>query len=156
MTDQKIKGKGDRLQFLDNLKTFIIFLVVVYHAGYVYEGSGMLSIIWIVDDPAKNSLAGQVGLILDMFMMPIMFFISDFFAPISLKSKNGWSFVLSRFKRLMIPWLIAILTLIPLYRVIFLFSRGLPPGKPDLLLPFQWRYADEPRVALVPAGFILV
>ncbi|MFH2133551.1 MAG: acyltransferase family protein, partial [bacterium] len=104
MAEQDTKSEGTRLFFLDNLKVFIIFLVVVYHVGYVYEGSGMLSSLWIVDDPAKNNLAGLVNLILDMFMMPTMFFISGYFAPVSLRSKQGWSFITSRFKRLMIPW----------------------------------------------------
>jgi len=44
----------------------------------------------------------------------------------SLKDKSGWAFLKSRFRRLMIPWIIAVLTLIPLYKVIFLYSRGLP------------------------------
>lgn len=61
-----------------------------------------------------------------MFMMPTMFFISGYFAPLSLKTKKGWSFLKSRFKRLMVPWTVAVLTLIPLYKVIFLHSRNLP------------------------------
>lgn len=125
MAQQNTTHKESRLFFLDNLKTFIIFLVVVYHAGWVYEGSGMLSKLWIVDDPAKNGLAGIINLITDMFMMPTLFFISGYFAPLSLRSKKGWSFIVSRFKRLMIPWIIAVLILIPLYKVIFLYSRNL-------------------------------
>ncbi len=77
----------NRLFFLDNLRTFIIFLVVFFHAGWVYEKSGILSAVWIVDDPSKNDLAGILNLIMDMFMMPTMFFISGYFAPLSLKTK---------------------------------------------------------------------
>ena len=58
--------------------------------------------------------------------MPTIFFISGFFAPLSKKNKEGWAFLKSKFKRLMIPWAIAVLTLIPLYKVIFLYSRNLP------------------------------
>lgn len=115
-----------RLVFLDNLRTLIIFLVVLYHAGWVYERSGMLSSVWIVDDPSKNDLSGIINLITDMFMMPTMFFISGYFAPLSLKTKKGWTFLISRFKRLMVPWIFAVLTLIPLYKFIFLYSRNLP------------------------------
>ena len=127
-TGQENMQKGDRLYFFDNLKTFIIFLVVVFHAGYVYEQSGILSSVWIVDDPAKNSLPGILNLIMDMFLMPTLFFISGYFAPLSLHGKKGWTFISSRFKRLMVPWMIAVLTLLPLYKSIFLFSRGLPQG----------------------------
>jgi peptidoglycan/LPS O-acetylase OafA/YrhL len=118
-------GKS-RIYFLDNLRTFIIFLVVCYHAGWVYESSGILSSVWIVNDPSKNNLAGLVNLILDMFMMPTMFFISGFVTPLSLKRKTGGSFLISRFKRMMVPWILAVLILLPLYKVIFLYSRNLP------------------------------
>jgi fucose 4-O-acetylase-like acetyltransferase len=117
---------GRRIYFLDNLRTFMIFLVVLGHAAGVYESSGTWASFWIVDDPATNNLAGLLFLILDIFMMPTIFFISGFFAPLSLRNRAGWAFLKSRFKRLMIPWTIAVLTLIPLYKVIFLYSRNLP------------------------------
>ncbi len=117
---------GRRIDFLDNLRAFMIFLVVVGHAAGVYESSGAWASFWIVDDPATNNLAGLLFLVLDIFMMPTIFFISGFFAPLSLKNKSGWAFLKSKSKRLMIPWIIAVLTLIPLYKVIFLYSRNLP------------------------------
>ena len=116
----------NRLFFMDNLKTFIIFLVVIYHAGWCYEGSRMLSPFWIVDDPMRNDVAGLVNLMLDLFMMPTLFFVSGFFAPISLNGKSRGSFIVSRFKRLMVPWIIAVFTLLPLYQIIFFYSRDLP------------------------------
>jgi len=119
-------SEKNRLYFLDNLRTFIIFLVVCFHAGWVYESSGVLSWAWIVDDPTKNNVAGLFNLIVDMFMMPTMFFISGYFAPLSLKRKTGKSFLISRFRRLMVPWILAVLILLPVYKVIYLFSRGLP------------------------------
>jgi len=118
--------KGNRIYFLDNLRTFIIFLVVIYHAGGVYESSGIWASFWLVDDPSTNHLAGIVNLIIDIFIMPTIFFISGFFTPLSIKNKTGWAFFKYRFKRLMIPWVIAVLTLIPLYKIIFLYSRNLP------------------------------
>ncbi len=58
--------------------------------------------------------------------MSAIFFVAGYFTPLSIKNKNGWAFLKSKFKRLMIPWIIAVLTLIPLYKVIFLYSRNLP------------------------------
>ena len=113
-----------RIYFLDNLRTFLIFLVILLHAGMSYE-SGFDS-FWIVSDPVKYNPIAWVRTYLDLFVMFIMFFISGYFMPISLKSKNGWGFLKSKFKRIMIPWIIAVFTLIPAYKAIFLFSRGLP------------------------------
>lgn len=117
---------GHRIHFLDNLRTFMIFLVVLGHAGGVYESSGVWGSFWIADDPSVNNLAGLVFLVLDIFMMPIIFFVSGFFAPGSVESRGGWAFLKSKFRRLMIPWAVAVLALVPLYKIIFLYSRGLP------------------------------
>jgi fucose 4-O-acetylase-like acetyltransferase len=120
-------SRGNRIHFLDNLRTIIIFLVVLYHAGIVYESSGFGAWVWIVHDPATNDLVGILSfLVIDIFVMATIFFISGYLTPMSLKNKNGWAFLKSRFRRLIIPWIIAVLTLIPLYKVIFLYSRGLP------------------------------
>ena len=118
--------KGNRIYFLDNLRTFLIFLVVLCHAGGVYESSGTWASFWIVDDPATNNLSGLLFIILDIFVMPTIFFISGFFTPLSMNNKKGRAFLKSKFKRLIIPWIIAVLTLIPLYKIIFLYSRNLP------------------------------
>lgn len=118
--------KVNRIYFLDNLRTFMIFLVVLYHAGGVYESSGIWASFWLVDDPSTNNLAGIINLIIDIFVMPTIFFISGFFTPLSIRSKKGWAFPKHRFKRLIIPWVVAVLTLIPLYKIIFLYSRNLP------------------------------
>ena len=117
---------GNRLYFLDNLRTIMIFCVVIYHAGGVYESSGMWASFWLVDDPSTNDLSGLMNIVIDIFVMPVIFFISGYFTPLSLKNKNGLTFIESKFKRLMIPWLIAVLILIPLYKIIFLYSRNLP------------------------------
>ena len=111
---------------MDNLRSIIIFLVVLYHVGGVYESSGMWGGFWIVDDPDTVSWVGIVGIIFDIFVMPTMFFVAGYLTPPSLDKKTGWGFVNGKIKRLMFPWLIAVSTLIPLYRVIFLYSRRLP------------------------------
>jgi len=113
-----------RIYFLDNLRTFLILLVVVLHSGLVYES--VLESIWIVIDPVKSNSIGLIRMYLDLFVMFSIFFISGYFISFSLKSKTAWGFVKSKFKRILLPWVIAVFTLIPAYKFIFLFSRGLP------------------------------
>lgn len=127
MTDKTTDTlQTNRMAWLDNLRTFMVFLVVVLHAGLVYESSGLTAFFWIVDDPATNDLSGIVNLVLDIFVMSTIFFVAGFFTPPSLDKRTAGSFLWSKFKRLYVPWIIAVLTLIPLYKVIFLYSRGLP------------------------------
>jgi fucose 4-O-acetylase-like acetyltransferase len=111
---------------MDNLRTIIIFLVVLYHVGGVYEAGGLWGWFWIVDDPATITWVGILNIVFDIFVMPTLFFISGYLVPASLKNKTGWEFLKGKFKRLMVPWIIAVFTLIPLYKVIFLYARNLP------------------------------
>lgn len=93
------------------------------HAGLVYES--VLESNWLVIDPEKNNSIGLVRLYIDTFVMFIMFFISGYFIPNSIKNKSSWNFIKSKIKRIFIPWVLAVIFLIPAYKAIFLFSRGL-------------------------------
>jgi surface polysaccharide O-acyltransferase-like enzyme len=118
--------RGQRIYWLDNLRTFMVFLVVLIHAAVVYEKNGMGTLWWIISDPSTSDLPGMVFLILNIFVIATLFFISGYVTPQSLKHKNGWEFLSSKIKRLIIPWMISVLTLIPLYKIIFLYSRTIP------------------------------
>lgn len=113
-----------RIYFLDNLRTFLILMVVVLHAGLVYEA--VLEYTWIVVDPVKDNNIGLIRMYLDLFVMFSIFFISGYFVPSSVKKQSALSYIKSKAKRIMLPWLIAVFTLIPAYKFIFLYSRGLP------------------------------
>lgn len=113
-----------RIHFLDNLRTFLIFLVILYHAAFVYQSA--LQTNWIVIDPVKSDSLGLVGMYIDLFVMFILFFISGYFIPNSIRNHNSWGLLKSKFKRIMVPWMVAVFTLIPAYKAIFLYSRGLP------------------------------
>jgi peptidoglycan/LPS O-acetylase OafA/YrhL len=117
-------AKSNRIHWMDNLRTITIFLVVFYHAAGVY--SLTFQSFWLVADPTTSGVLGILNVVLDVTLMPTIFFISGYLIPMSLKDKTAGAFIWSRFKRLMIPWVIAVLTLMPLYKVIFLASRGLP------------------------------
>jgi len=121
-------GKSNRIYWLDNLRTFMIFLVVLLHAGIVYESSGVGEYIrWVVIDPAKNDISGIFSfIILDIFVIATMFFVAGFFTPNAVEKRSGWEFLKSRLYRLILPWIVATLMLIPLYKVLYLYSRGLP------------------------------
>lgn len=126
MNKETKSNKKDRIFFLDNLRTVLIFLVILYHAGGVYESSVTWAFFWIVDDAATNDISGLIGVIIDIFVMALMFFIAGYFTPLSLKNKDSRSFLKSKFRRLIVPWMIAVLVFVPLYKVIFLASRNLP------------------------------
>jgi fucose 4-O-acetylase-like acetyltransferase len=117
---------ANRAHSFDNLRTLLVFLVVVIHSGVVYESSGLMGPYWLVDDPSTTDAAGLLNLILELFVMPAFFFISGFFTPGSLTKTGAYGFLRTKLRRIVLPWGIALFTLMPLYKVIYLFSRGLP------------------------------
>ena len=62
--------KRNRIHWMDNLRTIIIFLVVLYHVGGVYEAAGLWASFWIVDDPSTITWVDIVGIVFDIFIMP--------------------------------------------------------------------------------------
>jgi len=115
-----------RVHWMDNLRSITIFFVVLYHIGGVYESAGLWASFWIVDDPTTMVWVGIMGIVFDIFVMPTLFFVSGYLTPAALKNKSAGKFLTGKFRRLIIPWLIAVFTLIPIYKVIFLYSRNLP------------------------------
>lgn len=115
-----------RVHWMDNLRTVTVFFVVLYHIGGVYEAAGLWAWFWIVDDPTTMVWVGIMGIVFDIFVMPVLFFISGYLTPGSLAKKSAGKFVLGKFRRLIIPWFLAVFTLIPFYKFIFLYSRNLP------------------------------
>lgn len=126
MTHKRLGLGRTRIEFLDNVRTFVIFLVVVFHAGWVYESSGIGAFFWLVDDYSSNQVADVVNLILDIYIMSTLFFVSGYLAYPSLVAKGWYPFIRSRFRRIMVPWLVAVVTLVPMYKFIFLYSRNIP------------------------------
>jgi hypothetical protein len=61
--------KGNRIFFLGNLRTFMIFLVFFLHAGLVYEKSGFPAPWWIVFDPSTSDLPGLLFFIMDFLRL---------------------------------------------------------------------------------------
>ena len=118
-TKEKSAPKRNRIYWMDNLRSIIIFLVVLYHIGGVYEAAGLWVPFWIVVDPDTISWVGIVGVMFDTFMMPTLFLISGYLTLAAFQKKTGWQFIWGKFKRLMIPWLVAVFTLIPLYKVTY-------------------------------------
>ena len=89
MTSQEKNLKSwNRIYWLDNLRTITILMVVLYHVGGVYEAAGMWASFWIVDDPATITWVGIVGIIFDIMVMPVMFFVSGYLTPASLERKK--------------------------------------------------------------------
>jgi hypothetical protein len=67
-------------------------------------------------------------MILDVFMMSILFFIAGYFALASLQKKGGRRFLEGKFKRLGIPWLVVTILLLPILDYIHYYTQSMGKG----------------------------
>jgi glucan biosynthesis protein C len=106
-----------RLGYLDNLRSFVIFLVVVTHTMVTYSGFGG----WYYKevnsaslDLASRIIFGLYGSFSQAWFMGILFFLAAYFATRSLQKRGPAAFVRERLFRLGIPLLIYMFVIDPL------------------------------------------
>jgi glucans biosynthesis protein C len=99
-----------RIVFLDHLRVLMIILVVLHHAVAAYAN---VAPHWIVRDGSSH-VADCVRELLDLFMMPVLFFAAGYFAWPSLSKRGLPKFLGEKAQQLLIPWILAVLVLIPL------------------------------------------
>lgn len=121
-------GMGNRrMYFFDNLKVFIILLMVVFHIAMGYTTWDLKW--WWVNDIKKDSLFDLFVLETDVYIMPIMFMIAGYFAAVVLVKKGMTIFWQDKLRRIVIPWIGGVLFLAPLIAYSHIFSRtDTPPN----------------------------
>ncbi len=115
-----------RLYFLDNLRAFVIVMVIVLHASITY----MLFAPewWYVLDPDRSIFFTMLVLLVDVPNMPALFFVAGFFALPSLRRRGTGGFVREKLVRLAIPWVFGVVFLAPLATYMIYVSRDNPMG----------------------------
>ena len=109
------KKLSDRLYFADNLRTYLITLVVLHHLAIVYTGAGAF---YYVEPTPIDQLALTVLVIFiavnQAYFMGLLFLISGYFSPGSLERKGVRRFVKDRLIRLGIPLVVFFFVLNPI------------------------------------------
>ena len=126
---RELENSSGRLHFLDNLKTFIILLVVFFHAAYAY--SIYWSQDWYVVDTQKSLFFDVFILSAFAFMMPVMFFVAGYFGIRSLVRKGQLSFWRDKLYRIVVPWALGVAILAPAIGYMHSVSRDLYPSYLD-------------------------
>jgi fucose 4-O-acetylase-like acetyltransferase len=113
-------SSGERLLALDQLRGFVIVLVVLHHAilayctfGHIDRVHYVLSTAPIVD--AQRWIGFDLAVSLnDGFFMPQLFLLSGLFVRDDLARKKPFGFLRGRLLRLGLPFAVAELTVVPL------------------------------------------
>jgi glucan biosynthesis protein C len=125
---------GNRILFLDNIRYLMVVFVVLLHAAMSY---GTFGRHWVVGDAVANiKLFDMTLLIIDVFAMPVLFFIAGYFALPNIQKKGPCVFLKDKFMRLGIPWLISIIFIVPIITYIYQYNHL--GGKPLLSYGQFW------------------
>ena len=138
-----------RLYYLDNIKIFLIILVIVHHVGQAYGPTGGF---WQYQSGLGESIPvlGRFFAVNAGFFMGFFFLVSGYFIPMSYDNSDGRGFLQKRLVRLGIPLLFGFLVMNP---ILMYFHYALYSGNEPLSF-FQYYIGVYFGLSGMPAGFI--
>ena len=99
-------SSSPRVYFLDNVKSFLTFLVVNHHCFCAFGGCGPRWMLIVGMYPNSFTPFGlTIASLHQSFFMSLFFFISAYFVPRSYEKKGGRAFLMDKAKRLLLPLL---------------------------------------------------
>lgn len=136
-----------RVNYIDNIKIAITFLVVAHHAGQAYGNTGG---VWLVTDTPKLAFLSSFFFLNAAYMMGFFFFVSGYFMYFSVARKSTTLFLRDRFRRLGIPLLFfTFVIFLPLNYLLsdtkgnyFFFAYDYYFNKPPLAVGHLWFVAS--------------
>ena len=135
---------GPRLYFLDNVRTLMVMMVLVFHSGASY-GSAVK--FWPFHDAHPSRMIDLLMLAGDAFMMAILFFVAGYFAIPSLEKRGVGGFLKAKFKRLGIPWVVIILGVLPVLDYVHYQYQAAKAGLLPISLGLHWLMSMKKMVA---------
>jgi glucans biosynthesis protein C len=137
-------GQFYRIYFLDNLRAFVIVLVVVLHGSMVYMAYAPSW--WYVLDTQNSLFFTILVLLIDVPIMLIMFFVAGYFAMPSLVKRGSGKFVKDKFIRVGAPWLVGSLFLAPPTAYMIYYTRQVPMSLLQFWASDFWTVAYQQSV----------
>jgi glucan biosynthesis protein C len=108
ITSEPPKIGSSRMVSMDFVRVFALFGVILFHASGAYANVPY----WSVQNGTSNVAIGIRELV-DVFIMPLFFFLAGYFTLSSLSKKGGWGFLKSKFWELGYVWIVVVLLVIP-------------------------------------------
>ncbi|MBN2174099.1 MAG: acyltransferase [Bacteroidales bacterium] len=108
---QKADQKSDRQYYIDWLRILLIFSVFLFHIGMIFNSWG-----WHVKNDVTagpKSVLWYIMVFLHEWRMPLLILISGAGTCFALGKRTSWQYLGERFKRLFIPLLVGVFTLVP-------------------------------------------
>src|SRR5690606_24082607 len=104
--------KHERLHALDALRAVAMVLGVWLHAALPYV-AGIPPFFWAASDPRKSDLIGFFVTLIHSWRMEVFFLLSGFFTAMLVIRRGAKSTFFQRFKRIVIPFVLAMVIIQP-------------------------------------------
>lgn len=106
--------QSQRRHDLDALRAIAMLLGIALHASLTF-----IPFAWMVQDRHQNAIFGILNSSIHGFRMQLFFLVSGFFTAMLWRQKGLKSLLTHRFKRLFIPCMLGLVTIIPLLNLTF-------------------------------------
>jgi glucan biosynthesis protein C len=114
-------ARMERVHALDSLRAFAMFLGVTLHAAIAYQVTQLVP--WI--DAERRSVAFDIhNLVVHGFRLQLFFLIAGFFSRLLYERHGPRSFLKNRARRILLPFLLGMLTIMPVTGLIFYYGTS--------------------------------
>lgn len=121
----KVSSQTDRLVALDKIRYSMVVAVLILHSACAYAG---IIPWWSVRESATNPFFDLLIIFLDLFLMPVLYFLAGFFALSSLEKRGSVRFMAAKLSRLGVPSLLVGIFFVPVISFIGYQSRNADPA----------------------------
>ncbi|NLP49157.1 acyltransferase family protein [Bacillus sp. RO1] len=111
-----------RKHYIDVIRVLAILLLIPFHSARIYD----FYPFYIKDD--ESMMLQLFAIFLSQWRMPILFLVSGVGTYFILRSRSNRSFISDRLKRLLIPFIFAILVIVPPQGYYASLSKGIIPA----------------------------
>lgn len=102
------KQATSRLVSMDFVRVLALFGVILFHASGAYANIPY----WSVQN-GTSIVAIGIRELVDVFIMPLFFFLAGYFTLSSLRKKGSWGFLKSKFWELGFAWIVIVILVLP-------------------------------------------
>ncbi len=142
------ENKSVDTYYFHNIRSCIVLLVIVLHAALGY--CSFTSDWWLVVDHKNTLIADILVGCFDIFLMPVLFFISGYFTKSSYRKCTNIEFLVKKAKCLMVPWCIGMIFFNPFLLIMTYVSRKIPVESYSSLIVSYYKSVVAFPTSIIP------
>ncbi len=142
-------SESARRHDLDALRGFAMLLGIILHGAISFIPG--IGVVWGVQDSQSSGLYTILLASIHGWRMPLFFLVSGFFTAMLWKKRGLRSLLVHRFKRIFLPMVLVMLTIIPVMLIVSGYVRSQPASESTATLTDGNADTEEPSEQSGPA-----